>query len=164
MRVFYELQNSYFPLHLCETSKWREGKRENEDLINVTLTQLSFCKHSRVSLSVSQMVCLHLFSYSWQNQSTGEKSKGPQNSSGFLRLLVKVSVREAAICNNNNQHKGLRGINKPTNGADWHFQLAERTEISFDHTPVGIQASKHCYLRWKMWFASKTEGKQFVFV
>lgn len=49
-------------------------------------------------------------------------------------------------------------------GADWHFLLAERTEISHDHTVVSIQASKHCYLRWKTWFASKAEGKQVGFV
>lgn len=49
-------------------------------------------------------------------------------------------------------------------GADCHFLLAENTAISFDHTVVGIQDCKHCYLRWKIWFASKAEGKQVVFV
>lgn len=80
--------------------------------------------------------------------------------------MLERQIWEAAICNNtsHNQQEGLRGISKPIKGADWHFLPAARTEISFDHTLVGIQASKHCYLRGKMWFASKTEGKQVVFV
>lgn len=36
-------------------------------------------------------------------------------------------------------------------------------EISSDHTTVGSEARKQCYLCWKIWFAL-TEGEQAVFV
>lgn len=41
--------------------------------------------------------------------------------------------------------------------------LAVRMEISSYQTTVGSEARKHCYLCWKIWFAS-TEGEPAVFV
>lgn len=48
----------------------------------------------------------------------------------------------------------------------WHEEkeiLAVRMEISSDHTTVGSEARKHCYLWWKIWLAL-TGGKQAVLV
>lgn len=51
-------------------------------------------------------------------------------------------------------------------GKEWNEEkpiLAVRMAISCDQTPVGSEARKHCYLCWKIWFAS-TEGEPAVFV
>ena len=78
---------------------------------------------------------------------------------GYLwRSPLARQTWEAAIWSNtwHNQHEGLRGISNPMKGADWHFPLVEK-ERDKPRTTLWLASrpASNCYLRWKIWFASK---------